>query len=105
MSQFEAIDVHGLAALLAADPDVTLIDVRNPDEYAAGHVGQAVNIPMSVIPVRVSEIPKDRTTYYICAVGGRSGQVCAWLAEQGYSVVNIDGGTNGWAQSGYPVVI
>jgi rhodanese-related sulfurtransferase len=102
---FESIDVHALAALLAQDSDVTLIDVRNPDEYAAGHVGQAVNIPMSVIPVRVAEIPRDKTTYYICAVGGRSGQVCAWLAEQGYPVVNIDGGTMGWAESGYPVVI
>jgi rhodanese-related sulfurtransferase len=55
--------------------------------------------------VRVAEIPRDQTTYYICAVGGRSGQVCAWLAEQGYPVVNIDGGTMGWAESGYPVVI
>ena len=103
-ADFEVIDVRQLAALLEEQPDITLIDVRNPDEYAAGPVGQAVNIPMSVIPARANEIPKDQTTYYICAVGGRSGQVCAWLAEQGYPVVNVDGGTMGWAQSGFPVV-
>jgi len=49
-------------------------------------------------------MPRDVTTYYICGVGARSGQVCAWLAEQGYDVVNIDGGTMEWVQTGFPVV-
>ena len=103
-SQMQSIDVRQLATLLAENPDLALFDVRNPDEYVAGHVSQAVNLPMSDIPVRVDEIPRDVTTYYICGVGARSGQVCAWLAEQGYDVVNIDGGTMDWVQSGFPVV-
>jgi len=103
-SQMQSIDVRQLATLLAENPDLALFDVRNPDEYAAGHVSQAVNIPMSVVPARVNEIPRDVTTYYICGVGARSGQVCAWLAEQGYDVVNIDGGTMDWVHSGFPVV-
>jgi rhodanese-related sulfurtransferase len=98
-----AVSVADLSALLADDPTIPVVDVREAHEYAAGHVPGAVLVPMSVLPVRVDEIPRDRTVYVVCAVGGRSGQVVAWLAQQGYDAVNVAGGTQAWQLSGYPV--
>ena len=97
------VTVADLAAVLAADPSTPLVDVREPHEYAAGHVPGAVLIPMSVLPVRVEEIPRDRTVYVVCQVGGRSGQVAAWLTPQGFDVVNVAGGTQAWMLAGHPV--
>jgi rhodanese-related sulfurtransferase len=98
-----SVSVHDLAAVLAADPTTPLIDVREPDEYAAAHVASAVPMPMAVVPVRVAEIPRDRTVYVICHSGGRSMQASMWLAGQGYDVVNVAGGTADWAAHGLPV--
>lgn len=97
------VTVAELAAILADDPSTPLIDVRNPEEYAAGRVPGAVLVPMHTVPVRLQEIPADRTVYVVCAVGGRSGQVAAWLEPQGYDVVNVLGGTQAWAMSGLPL--
>jgi rhodanese-related sulfurtransferase len=98
-----AVGVAELAALLAADPSTPVVDVREPDEYAAGHVPSAVLMPLHTVPVRHTEIPRDRTVYVVCAVGGRSGQAVAWLNEQGYDTVNVDGGTREWVMAGHPV--
>ena len=95
--------VHDLAAVLAADPTTPLFDVREPVEYAAGHVTGAISIPRAVVPVRVAEIPRDRTVYLICHSGGRSMQAAMWLAAQGYATVNVHGGTAEWAASGLPI--
>lgn len=94
-----AIDTTKLARLLDAG-DIALIDVREVEEYASGHVPGAVNIPMSVLPVRVAEIPADREVHLICHTGGRSAQVAAWLEPQGYQPINVSGGTLAWAQAG-----
>jgi rhodanese-related sulfurtransferase len=98
-----AVTVAELAAILASDPETTLIDVREPEEYAAGHVPSAELIPMSVVPVRAQEIPKDRTVYVVCRSGGRSAQVVSWLNQQGYDTVNVEGGTAAWAMAGHPI--
>jgi rhodanese-related sulfurtransferase len=103
-SVLPSVTVGELADLLAADATTPLVDVREPDEYAGGHVEGAVLVPMGVLPVRVDEIPRDRTVYVICHSGGRSGQVVGWLNQQGYDAVNVEGGTAGWAMSGRPVV-
>ena len=102
-SSVPAVSVSELAAVLAEDPTTRLIDVREPAEYAAGHVPSAELIPMSVVPVRLHEIPKDRTVYVICHSGGRSAQVVGWLNAQGYDTVNVEGGTAGWGMSGHHV--
>jgi len=82
--------------------DVPLIDVREVDEFAAGHVPGAVNIPMSVIGERLEELP-DGAFDVICQVGGRSGRVVQALEARGYDVTNVDGGTGEWVAAGYPV--
>ncbi|MFE1644075.1 rhodanese-like domain-containing protein [Microbacterium sp. P01] len=81
---------------------VPLIDVREPDEYAAGHVPGAVNLPMSTIGEHLDDLP-DGAFDVICQVGGRSGRVVQALEARGYDVTNVDGGTGEWIQSGYPL--
>ncbi|MEO6885098.1 MAG: rhodanese-like domain-containing protein [Jatrophihabitantaceae bacterium] len=85
-----------------------ILDVREDFEWAAGHVEGAVHVPMNDVPNRVSYEPdllaNDRTTYVICAMGGRSGQVTAWLVQNGHDAVNVAGGMHAWADSGRPMV-
>jgi rhodanese-related sulfurtransferase len=81
---------------------VPLIDVREVDEFAAGHVPGAVNLPMSSIGDRLAELP-DGAFDVICAIGGRSGRVVAALEARGYDATNVDGGTNEWIAQGFPV--
>ena len=95
----ETIDVDDFAALEGA----TLVDVREPWEFEAGHVPSATSIPMSAIVQRVEELPRDETIYLICESGYRSAQVGQWLDEQGFDAVNVLGGTAAWRASGRPV--
>lgn len=82
-----------------------LLDVREDDEWQAGHAPGAVHLPMMEIPARMDEVPRDREVIVICRVGGRSGQVVGYLMQQGFgNVINLDGGMMSWAASGRPVV-
>lgn len=80
-----------------------LIDVRQADEYRAGHVPGAEFITMATVPLRLADLPRDEKLYVICESGGRSWQVCAYLEEHGYHVVNVQGGTGAWRMSGLPL--
>jgi rhodanese-related sulfurtransferase len=98
----ETITVQDLAARINAG-GIDLVDVREVHEFVAGHVPGARSIPMSILPVRVNEIPKGSEVHVICQSGARSMQVAIWLANQGYSVVNVAGGTGTWVMAGGPV--
>jgi len=105
MAPFEPvpeITVDELSERLA--DDIVLIDVREPDEYATGHVATAIPIPLGQVPARSNEIPTDGEVYLICARGGRSRQAAEYLAERGVRAINVAGGTMGWIDSGRPVV-
>lgn len=67
----------------------TLVDVRTDDEFRAGHVEGARNIPVHEIEQRWSEIPKDRKVVVYCRSGGRSASAAAALQRRGYEVVDI----------------
>ena len=96
----QAQDVNALLS----NPDVVLIDVREPDEYAAGHIPGATLIPLGSIPARMSEIPTDKTVIAVCRSGNRSGQATQFLRDQGFdNVHNMDGGMISWEQAGYEV--
>ena len=85
--------------------DAYLLDVREPDEWAAGHIDGAVHIPMSGLMGRVEEVPKDRDVVVVCRVGSRSAQVAAFLGQRGWeNVRNLDGGLVAWVQAGRPLV-
>jgi rhodanese-related sulfurtransferase len=85
--------------------DAFLLDVREPDEWDAGHPPGAHHVPMMDIPARAAEVPADRDVVVICRVGARSAQVVAYLRQRGWANVhNLDGGMHAWAAAGRPVV-
>ena len=78
------------------------IDVREADEYAAGHAAGTVNIPMSEISTRVGELDAESDIYVICQLGGRSAKVTEFLTEQDFPAINVAGGTEAWITAGLP---
>ncbi|MFF4861784.1 rhodanese-like domain-containing protein [Streptomyces sp. NPDC001231] len=85
-----------------------LLDVREADEWRAGHAEGALHIPLSEFVARYGELtetaPQDGRVHVICRSGGRSAQVAMYLVQQGVDAVNVDGGMQVWAASGRPVV-
>jgi len=73
-----------------------VLDVREPDEFAGGTIPGAINIPLGVLPHRLSEIPRDRTIACLCRSGNRSGKAQALLLGEGYDAVNLTGGMLAW---------
>ncbi|GAA4934787.1 rhodanese-related sulfurtransferase [Nonomuraea thailandensis] len=88
----------------AVPADAYLLDVREQDEWLAGHAPEAVHIPMTQIQGRVDEVPADRTVYVVCRVGGRSMNVTAWLNQLGRDAVNVGGGMQAWESASKPMV-
>jgi rhodanese-related sulfurtransferase len=89
----------------AVPADARPIDVREPEEWAAGRAPTAIHLPMSEISGRLDELPEDQDPMYvICRAGGRSARVVQYLVAQGYPAVNVDGGMLAWAAAGRPVV-
>ncbi|WP_171164602.1 rhodanese-like domain-containing protein [Streptomyces sp. I05A-00742] len=99
------IPTVGVDALSA---DAFLLDVREADEWEAGHAETALHIPMSDFVARFGELtekaPEGGRIHVICRSGGRSAQVTAYLAQQGLDAVNVDGGMQVWEAAGRPVV-
>jgi rhodanese-related sulfurtransferase len=82
-----------------------LLDVREDDEWTAGHVPGAVHVPMMEIPARADEVPDDRDVVVVCRMGQRSAQVVAYLRQHGWDrAVNLDGGMTSWDAAGRPMV-
>ncbi len=77
-----------------------VVDVRNDDEYAAGHVSGAASLPLPEVEARMQELPKDRTIYFICQGGGRSGKAADLLSEAGFDARSVSGGTSAWVEAG-----
>lgn len=81
-----------------------MIDVRQPDEYDAGHVPGARLIPLAEVGMRVQEIPAEGPVYVICLSGGRSARATDYLRRQGVDARSVAGGTKAWVESGRPVI-
>jgi rhodanese-related sulfurtransferase len=83
---------------------VMVLDVREPSEWAQGHIPGAVLIPMMDVPRRLKEIPADGTVIVACHSGNRSERVTLYLRAQGFqNIYNMLGGMVAWARAGYPV--
>src|SRR6478736_5442195 len=82
---------------------LAVLDVREPVEWEHAHIEGAVHIPLMDLPQRLGDVP-DGQVLVVCKVGGRSAQAVGWLAQQGYDVVNLDGGMLDWAGAGRAMV-
>lgn len=85
--------------------DAVIIDVREANEWAAGHAPNAVHIPLGDLPSRLADLPDTDagTVAVTCRSGGRSSRAVAWLTQQGYDVANLDGGMKAWESAGKPL--
>ena len=81
-----------------------LLDVREEDEWQAGHAPSAQHMPIGDIPTRLDELPPDGTLYVICRSGGRSARATTFLNANGWEAVNVAGGMLGWQAAGRPLV-
>jgi NADPH-dependent 2,4-dienoyl-CoA reductase/sulfur reductase-like enzyme/rhodanese-related sulfurtransferase len=72
--------------------DALLLDVREPEEFAHGHIPKAINLPLSQLRSRYVELPKDRDIWVCCAVGQRAYFAARFLTQQGYRSLNLSGG-------------
>ncbi len=86
-------------------PGAFLLDVREPDEWAAGHVSGARHLPMREVPARMAEVPMDGDVLVVCRSGVRSAKVVSFLLANGWdNVINLDGGMRAWVAAGHPLV-
>jgi len=81
-----------------------LLDVRENDEWEAGHAPIAHHIPLGEVEERYQEIPNDVTVVCVCRGGGRSARAAASLAGVGYTAINLAGGMRAWAAADFAVV-
>ncbi|MFJ8262466.1 rhodanese-like domain-containing protein [Rummeliibacillus sp. NPDC094406] len=76
--------------------EINIIDVRQPEEVAAGKISIAQNIPLGLLEFRMNELDKNLEYIMVCHAGVRSAQATMFLEDQGYKVVNMDGGMLAW---------
>ncbi|WP_214755701.1 MULTISPECIES: rhodanese-like domain-containing protein [unclassified Exiguobacterium] len=92
----KTISTTELEKLLQSDETLNLIDVRETDEFAGGHIKQAKNVPLSEFGAKVDELDRSKPIHVICAAGGRSMNASAYLDSLGFDGVNVDGGMMCW---------
>ena len=81
-----------------------LLDVREPQEWQAGHAPQARHIPLGQLESRLAELPRDRQVIAVCRSGRRSALATQQLVAGGYAAINLTGGMTAWAAADLPVV-
>ena len=98
MSQLEPTEAH------ERRDEVFFLDVREQNEWDAGHIEGATHVPMGQLRDGLAVLPKDATIVAVCRSGNRSGVVTDALNDAGYDVLNMAGGMKQWAASGLPFV-
>jgi rhodanese-related sulfurtransferase len=96
------VDPEEAASLIAGG--AYLLDVREPDEWEAGHAPDAHHIPLGDLEARYAELPSDQTIVCVCRGGGRSARAAAALSTVGLTTINLAGGMRAWESSGLPVI-
>lgn len=90
-----SLSAKELSTLLEKSPGkIDLIDVRGTSEYSEAHIPEARNIPLHLLPMRMSEIDKKKQVVFICRSGGRSGQATMFAENAGIKAHNLSGGMN-----------
>ena len=76
--------------------DITILDVREVDEFQAGHIEGVLNAPLSTLDKEYEQLDSSKRYYVICQGGMRSERACQFLEAEGFDVVNVEGGMNQW---------
>ncbi|MBE9563497.1 MAG: rhodanese-like domain-containing protein [Proteobacteria bacterium] len=98
------IDSNELAQWLEQEEPPVLIDVRTPQEMVQASIPTGQPLPLTVLPLRMDEIPKNKQVVFYCRTGARSAQACMYMNQQGYdNVYNLYGGIIKWANHGFPI--
>jgi rhodanese-related sulfurtransferase len=101
---FQSDDVQPQVMSANVPEGVYLLDVREDDEWAAGHAPGAVHVRLSELNEHSDEVPRDREVYVICRSGARSAYATQALSGAGWKAINVSDGMTGWAVAGRPMV-
>ena len=88
----------------ALEEGALAVDVREPEEWQAGHVDGSLWIPLGELQARARELPRDRPLVIVCRSGARSGYAADALVAAGYDASNLAGGLHAWAAAALPLV-
>jgi len=106
LSNILQLNVNEAVRLMNDDDDVVVLDVRESSEYSAGHIRNAIHIPMSELVKRLTELDKYKNKKILayCRSGNRSNGACRTLGKQGFeNVSNLEGGISSWTSANLPV--
>ncbi len=95
---YNSISAEETKKIMNEDPDIMLLDVREPDEYKSGHISSSRNIPLSSLGYMKDKLPKDKAKPIItyCLSGARAKYACEALNDLGYDKIYCLGGLNAW---------
>ncbi len=82
---------------------ITLVDVRDREEWQEGHAKGALHVPVNELDTRATELPRDRVIVFVCQKGRRSQDAAQQLSEAGVDAGNVAGGMDAWVRAGLPV--
>ncbi len=101
--QIPTVQADGVPVPVPAD--MLVLDVREDEEWQAGHIEHAAHVPLSQLPHRVSEIDSaGGRVLAVCRSGARSARATMFLRQHGHDAVNLDGGMHAWFAAGRPMV-
>jgi rhodanese-related sulfurtransferase len=99
----KTISVKDLHRMIKNREPLQLVDVRSPGEYDAGHVPQAINVPLEQLEARIGDLHEGRVAV-LCQSGRRAGIACDLLSGRHDGLLIVEGGTQAWIEEGLPVV-
>lgn len=103
---FDNVTVAEASQLIGENPEMTILDVRTPEEFAQGHIPEALNIDVEGPDFRseIQDLPREDTYLVYCRTGNRSVTASEIMIEEGFTdVTNVTGGFSDWVAAGYPV--
>jgi rhodanese-related sulfurtransferase len=100
------LDCQNMEARALAErlDDVEVVDVREPDEWDAGHIERARHIPRDALGDRLAELDRSRPVVTVCRTGSRSSDAARALLAEGFAAESLDGGLLAWEEAGLEVV-
>ena len=105
MSMIKEIDATTLKEMIDGDEDILLYDVRSQAEFMQGIIEGGEFMPMHTVPVKLNDLPDDKTIVFYCHSGARSGQVCGYVTQNtNLEPINLRGGIISWRQAGFEVI-